>query len=682
MLVASTDPASSLGDAFNIPLAGSPRRIPVRAGSLFGVEIDAAAALRRWLRERRPTLETVAVEGTWLDRDDVTKLLGLSLPGVDELAALLELARLSETGRYDEVVVDTAPTGHTLRMLAMPETLFGLAGVFDRMREKQRIVQEALRGEWRAGEEDAMIADLADTARNLWSLLRDRNRSRMSWVTLAEPMAIEEANDAIGALRSTGIEVPLVVSNRLTPAPTRPCRHCDARRLFEANALRALVPSERLARVRARDEEPRGIRALASIAADLLGVAGAPQVRPGRSRRFTAALDGEPIPPHAVLAGSVRLVLLGGKGGVGKTTCAAALAVDAAKHWPARQVLLISADPAHSLSDVFGQPFGDDPRPLPGGPANLRVRELDASRVFRRLQERYAAAVDEAFDSMRGASSFDAAHDRSVMHGLINLAPPGLDEVAAVLEITDAIVSDPPAWDLVVMDTAPTGHALRLLEMPRLMQDWSHALMSILLKYQGIARFGGLGTLLVNLSKGVRRLREMLSDRRGTAFIAVTRPSALPRLETVRLVRRLARLKVTVHAVIINAVGRGECERCVRAAAAQARELGAIERTLLPQALARVVVLAATHVPPPADVKTLVQWSRSGWRRASHRAGAAAISSTRDGVLPVLPRQGSTKAAGRKRPARPAGRRDSDGSRSDADAVADRDRRPARRVRR
>ena len=63
-----------------------------------------------------------------------------------------------------------------------------------------------------------------------------------------------------------------------------------------------------------------------------------------------------------------------------------------------------------------------------------------------------------------------------------------LDELAAVLEITEAITGGAPEWDLVVMDTAPTGHALRLLEMPGLMQDWVRALMSILLKYQGVAQ--------------------------------------------------------------------------------------------------------------------------------------------------------------------------------------------------
>ena len=147
-LVVSTDPAPSLGDAFGRPLGPEPRKIPTRRGLLHAVEIDAPAALARWLNTRRTVLERLALRGTWLDGDDISRLLRLSLPGIDELAALLEIARFAASGAYDLVVVDTAPTGHTLRMLGTPDTLRALAGVFDGMQAKHRIVVETLRGRW------------------------------------------------------------------------------------------------------------------------------------------------------------------------------------------------------------------------------------------------------------------------------------------------------------------------------------------------------------------------------------------------------------------------------------------------------------------------------------------------------------------------------------------------------
>ena len=122
-LVISTDPAPSLGDVFEQRLSGVPRRVPLPHGVLYAVEIDAARALERWLSVRRESFERIVLRGTWLDREDVSRLLRLSLPGIDELAALLEIERIAHAGRYESVVVDTAPTGHTLRMLTMPQSL-------------------------------------------------------------------------------------------------------------------------------------------------------------------------------------------------------------------------------------------------------------------------------------------------------------------------------------------------------------------------------------------------------------------------------------------------------------------------------------------------------------------------------------------------------------------------------
>ena len=177
-LVVSTDPAPSLADAFIRPLGPEPRAIPTRRGALHAVEIDAPAALARWLEDRRTALERIALRGTWLDKDDVSRLLELSLPGIDELASLLEVSRLAATGAYDFVIVDTAPTGHTLRMLDTPAVLRALASVFDSMQDKHRVVVQALRGRWSPDAEDVFIREMDDDARQLAALLRDPDRAQ------------------------------------------------------------------------------------------------------------------------------------------------------------------------------------------------------------------------------------------------------------------------------------------------------------------------------------------------------------------------------------------------------------------------------------------------------------------------------------------------------------------------
>jgi arsenite-transporting ATPase len=626
-LVVSTDPAPSLGDAFIFPLGSEPRKLPLRRGALHAVEIDAPAALARWLESRRAVLERIALRGTWLDKEDVSTLLRLSLPGIDELAALLEIARLAADGTYDLIVVDTAPTGHTLRMLATPEILQGIAGVFDRMQAKHRVVVEALRGRWRPDAEDALITEIDDEARRLTALLRDSASVRFSWVTLPEPMAIEETADAAAALAAAGITLSDIIVNRMTPPPGRRCSWCDSRRVVEGLSVRAArtrLPRIPLIPIAARDVEPRGLRALASIGSEIAsaGRFEAEKGRPRRSTKHSPVPSGGGTVAPMLATDETRLLLFGGKGGVGKTTCAAAAAIALAGQFKSRRVLLVSTDPAHSLSDVLGVPVSDEPRPVRGGPANLVAREIDAALRFQQVRDRYAGGVDRWFDRLsRGGSSgvgVDAGHDRRVMQGLMDLAPPGIDELTAVIEVTDALdeKGDGRA-DLIVMDTAPSGHALRLLEMPALAQDWARALMAILLKYQPVAGVGELGAVLLRMSQGLGRLKTLLADPRRTSFVAVTRAAALPREETGRLVSRLTMMHVHVPLILVNAVGRGTCARCRAAAIQEARELKKLARLTLGAHRAPVPIgMTPAEMPPPYGVRALRRW-QSTWRSRS-----------------------------------------------------------------
>lgn len=623
-LVISTDPAPSLGDALKHPLSGVPRRIPLRRGVLHAAEIDAPRALERWLAGRRGLLQRIALRGTWLDEDDVSRLLSLSLPGIDELAALFEIARAGSSGRYDLIVVDTAPTGHTLRMLAMPDSLRAVARVFDRMQAKHRVMVEALRGRWTPDDEDALIEAIDAEGRDLRALLRDPDLVRVSWVTLPESMAVEETSDAAAALARDGIPLHDVIVNRLTPPPDRRCGWCDGRRVLERRAvaaMRARLPAIPLNGLGARTVEPRGVRALAGIGTEL---AARTALVPERSRKASRAwrVAAGRVAPKKTLpiftGDDTRLLLFGGKGGVGKTTCAAAVALNVAAQTPHRRVLLLSTDPAHSLADVFGAPIADVAAPVRGSSANLEVREIDAAREFRDVRVRYASAIDSLFDRLaRGSSAsvgVDASHDRQVMQGLIDLAPPGIDELAAVIDVIGAL--EPSLDRIVVMDTAPSGHALRLLEMPEVVQDWTKALMSILLKYQPVAGIGEFGAVLLKLSQGIGRLRALLADRQRTAFVVVTRAAVLPREETMRLIRRLHALNIHVPAAIVNVVGRGVCARCRLETAAEQLEIARLERAL-PRHMQ--VLLAPAELPPPHGPAALRRWQRSWTERPRRR---------------------------------------------------------------
>jgi arsenite-transporting ATPase len=612
-------------------LSSAPRRIAVRGGTLLAAEIDARRALGRWLAPRHAALAAILLRGTLLDRDDVERLLDLTVPGVDELVALIEIETVAQAVAPDLVVVDTAPTGHTRRLLESPDAIARIAGVLDVMLARHRAVAEALTGRPRRDAADALVKELTVQAARLTARLADARQTTISWVTTAEPVAIAEAVDALEWLLRRHLPVREVVVNRLTPPPARPCACCDARRALERDALAPLTrkiaawgraSAWPLRFIPDITPEPRGVPALTRLARSNARLA---RARRGARSVFVAPVDG-PEAASLVLPSSLKLVVVGGKGGVGKTTVAAALALGAAD----RRVLLLSADPAHSMGDVLDVPLGDDPRPVPGAGGRLDAREIDAAAALDRERRRLAAAVDRAFDAgARGGVTVDLSHDREVARRLLDLSPPGLDEIVALLSAIEAIVPDSAqsassaypassaacpaassaAYDLVIIDTAPTGHALRFLAMPDVARQWTAELLRLLLKYQAVAPMADLGGPLVALSRGVRRLRALLTDSRRSRFLAVTRAAALPRAETIRLMDAVADLGLAAPAVVVNAVGAGECARCRRLRAAERNEIGALRRQC-DRAGRCDIILAPLELPPPRGVERLVEWAR------------------------------------------------------------------------
>ncbi|HEV8439221.1 MAG TPA: ArsA family ATPase [Methylomirabilota bacterium] len=627
VLLVSLDPAHSLGDALGRALASRPTRVATRRGTLEVVELDADAALDRWIEKRRPALRSLLARGTYLDDDDIEQLLRLSLPGVDELIGLIELGRLAGARPYEQVVVDTAPTGHLLRLLGMPATLKRLAGVLDAMHAKHRFLGQALGGRYRPDASDAVIAEVDAQAESLAALLRDPARCQVTWIMLAEQMTLEEAKDGVTALGADGITVSDLVVNRVTRTWERGCSACarrvsyeqgvvaEARRLFRGIPIR-IVP--------AQAEEPRGLASLRALGRHLTSVSAekvprrpsAPGGRSEPTRMGPAERDGGWL--DALAPAGVRLLLFAGKGGVGKTSCAAAVAVALSARSPERRILLLSIDPAHSVGDVMAAPAGDTARAV--GRGALEVRELDARSLLDLRRQRYLQAVDEAFGALRDASRLDPAFDRAVIEHLVDLAPPGIDELLGLLEVLALLrarAGGGAPYDTVVLDTAPTGHTLRLLAMPAAGLEWVHAFMALWLKYRKVIGLGDLAWDLVSLSRDLRDLQRLLGDPRQARAVVVTRPAELPRLETRRLLAGVRRLGLTLSGVIANTVTVGECRRCRRAERAERAAVAALRTEL--EALGvgeRPVIEAPTVMPPPSGAAGLARWSRS-WRRVA-----------------------------------------------------------------
>jgi arsenite-transporting ATPase len=235
------------------------------------------------------------------------------------------------------------------------------------------------------------------------------------------------------------------------------------------------------------------------------------------------------------------VMLFSGKGGVGKTTLAAATAVRLARL--GSRVLIMSTDPAHSLSDVFTVQLGA--RPLSLGP-NLDAMEVDAKGLFTDAIDQSGAEGSTITDLLRMVSE-----------------TPGVDEFGAIEVLLQAIQD--PAHDVVILDTAPTGHTLRLLMLPELMDSWIGKILEMKVRLARAGRFlrrlipGGQVPSADELGRGLEggrqrmgNLRTLLTDPERAQIVLVTIPEAMGVLETARTMQMLAGHGLPIGTIVVN----------------------------------------------------------------------------------------------------------------------------------
>jgi arsenite/tail-anchored protein-transporting ATPase len=283
---------------------------------------------------------------------------------------------------------------------------------------------------------------------------------------------------------------------------------------------------------------------------------------------------------------------VGGKGGVGKSTAASALAVSLARGGEGRRILLLGVDPAGSLGDVLGVEVGAEASAVPGVPG-LEVRQLEAESAWREFQSRYRAETEELFAGLVGGSM---EADQRVVERLMDLAPPGIDELMTLVQVVD-LTEDRP-YDALVLDTAPTGHLLRLLELPAVALEWTHAVLRMLLKYREVMGLGGVAERVLELSRDLRALRELLADPRSTWFLGVALPEALSVPETRRLLAGVRAVGIQPAALLVNRVSEGT--------GAEVEALLALDPSLPAAA-------APDLAEPPVGVEALADFAAS-WR--------------------------------------------------------------------
>ena len=243
---------------------------------------------------------------------------------------------------------------------------------------------------------------------------------------------------------------------------------------------------------------------------------------------------------------SLQFILFGGKGGVGKTTMAAATALELSKE---NKVLIFTTDPAPSLAHSFGQVIGSEPTPVAGA-NNLLAMEIDARKVLEEFKEEYGREILDILQ--QGTYLADEETEE-----LFRLDIPGLDEMMSLKKITDFMESSD--YQLYIVDTAPTGHTLRLLMMPELLDNWIKFLASLRWKYHTMVRqfarekrIEKADEFLLEMKKTVKKVRALLQNCEKTEFVVVTIAERMGVSETENLIRSLEQMRIPSRHIIIN----------------------------------------------------------------------------------------------------------------------------------
>ena len=578
-LVVSTDPAAALGDVIGAPVGGATRGVQGVNG-LQARQLDALPLRRAFLERWRAVIAEIVDRGTYLDRSEVDGLVDAALPGADEIFALLALADvMAQTRGPERVVVDTAPTGHTLRLLALPDTFRALLDMLELMQDKHRFVVRALTRRYTRDAADDFLDEMRGRVDTLKRVLADDRSLAALVVTRAEPVVAVETARYVDALRKLGVSIAALVVNAL-PEQTADTR--SSFRAIDSSIARLFVPR--------RSRPPRGVAGVSATVGAMTTTVVRPSAR--QAARPRARTTRKPVRSIALDALVRPLTIVGGKGGVGKSTVSCALAIAAADAGGG-PVLLVSIDPAPSIADALGVKDGSwrgGAERKVSGVKGLVARQLDAAAAFAAARDRYQSQIDSMFGAVI-ARSADADRDRAVMRDLLSLAPPGVDELFALSILGDELADG--RFARIVVDPAPTGHLLRLLEMPAIVLDWSHRLMRLMLDYREVVGLGDAAGELLEFAKRTRALDALLRDRERSGVILVTLDEPVVRLQTRRLARAVRQRGADVIALVWNRTNR------------------AIDP--LPQFVAARQVCAEETRPSPVGVATLRTWSRS-WR--------------------------------------------------------------------
>jgi arsenite-transporting ATPase len=492
-IIVTTDPAPNLSDIFGQEIGH--KITPINdIDNLSAIEINPDIASNEY-RERM-----IAPLRALLDEKNLQVMKEqMNSPCVEEVAAFDKFIEFMDDPVYDVVVFDTAPTGHTIRLLELPS---GWTSELEKGGSTCIGPSSSLQGAKQKYE--TAIAHLQDS-----------DETSFIFVLKPEHSSILETKRSSAELSKLGIKTTFFIVNGMLPEAASTDRFFKKKWNEEQAIIKRIEDDFEGKKLfyPLKDSEVSGLPLLESVGKTLyenlkestvVSIEAATVLSNGDDQRASSTFEkGQDLLAFFTPVNGTRYIFFTGKGGVGKSTVACATSVYLAEK--GLKTLIVTTDPASHLQNIFGQPIEPEPTAIAGF-NNLFAARIDQKNAWEEYSKRILQAVEDKEEEIRTAVEED-------------LNSPCAQEMAAFEKFMSYFELD--GYDVLIFDTAPTGHTLRLLELP---SDWKG--------------FIDLGTLTKQTSDETKNkyahVIEAMRDRDSSTFVFVMYPELTPMMEAWR----------------------------------------------------------------------------------------------------------------------------------------------------
>ena len=496
-LLVTTDTASNLSDIFEMSIGNKLTQV---LPNLTAIEIDPKESAKKY-REHAEKYFRTQFSGAKLN----AILEELKSPCVEEVAALNEFISYFGKEEFEIIIFDTAPSGHTLRLLELP-------GSWSMELSKE--------GYTCIGPNDTLQEDRINYEKAV-AVLQNTSKTMFVFVTSPEKISVEETKRAMHELEKISIKTGSIIINGVIPDSVRSGALSDNKKKQEESMmnLRENFPGE-VIEYPLLPRDANGLDQVSTIAENIFQE----KSIEFEEEEFTP-LKTEDHPPDEIIKNfleptkSTRYLFIMGKGGVGKSTIASIMAYHQSKN--SHKTLLVTTDPADHLTKIF-----DTDAEVKVVNENLHLANIDTKRAHEEYKKN---KLQEMMDKMHANINVELTKKKIEEE----LNSPCAEEVAYFEKFMSYF--DIEDYDFIIFDTAPTGHTLRMLELP---SEWND--------------FAGADDKTENRYK---KIIETMRDKEQTSFAFVTLPEYTPMMEASRASKELNRfVGINTSFVVINKV--------------------------------------------------------------------------------------------------------------------------------